>query len=202
MTACWATSSTERLGSMTSKYDLQREATDLVNSTVWYDPRIDAEWRDVSQTYFPDWQAEVGCPFVIFLAGRLIDNGEPYEGLVEPDLPLILLDAGMVARGRVECRSTLVHEGAHVVVGHRPLDFDGNHEKAVHVIDHGPDWGHRMEQAAQLAFERGEHELASAIMRDVEQERCVWNVNGPRIVRALGGALPSSVGWFDGESAD
>ena len=74
---------------------LSREATDLTNSTVWYDPRIDAEWRDVSQTYFPDWQAEVGCPFVIFLAGRLIDNGEPYEGLVEPDLPLILLDAGM-----------------------------------------------------------------------------------------------------------
>ena len=176
---------------------LSRQAADLTNSTVWFDPRIDAEWHDVTQTFFPEWSTIVGRPFVVFLAERLIDDGEPYEGLADPGLPLIVLDASIVARGRVECRSTLVHEGAHVVVGHRPLGFDGNHEKAVHVIDHGPDWGRRMERAARMAFERGEYELAIAILRDAEQERLSWNVNGPRIVWALGGCLPRSVGWFD-----
>jgi hypothetical protein len=169
-----------------------RDSNDLLDAIecfcgdqVWVDPVIDAEWRDVVDTYFADWDAAVGCDFDVYLSARLRLEGEIVDGLCLVDVGAIVVRAGAIRHSRPYCRSILVHEACHAVVGCEPHDGQALPPDVRVLLDHGPRWQQRMAQAIGDAYDSPEPWLAERLVEDMENELAEWADVSPAFWRWL-----------------
>jgi hypothetical protein len=157
----------------------------LCDDRVWVDPVIDAEWRDVIDVYLPDWDVAVDCEFDVFLAARPRHDGEIVDGLCLGDAGAVVVRAGAIRHSRPYCRSILIHEAAHAVVGCEPHDDQGLPPDVTMLLDHGPRWQRRMAQAVGDAYDYPEPWLAERLVEDMEQELAEWAEVSPAFWRWL-----------------
>jgi hypothetical protein len=176
---------------------LARRAAETSRCPVLYHPAVVVELNDVIEVYFQEWHSVVGRrKFTAFVAAHLFDDEYgKLDGLVCPRHQWIVVDDHAVARSRADLVATLVHEAAHVVTGYCDVNLPDFLADVGHLFDHGPAWGHRMALAAQVAWSRGEQELAELLWQDAEDARHHWNDVGPDITELLGG-MPELRPWF------